>query len=1014
MDILSSIESEMNKTRGVPGMKSRPTSKILPEKMEVDSPPAGLGSFRIPKRTTNSNTSSAMRVSDNGNSADHPHRLFDTPLNIGDAQQRSTYSERDRSRYDIFQRGEMFETNDIKPSNLKDTNASGVRLATQVQIKSNDFKISLECAVLEVFKYNVDVTVVKIKKNGERQEFDATLAPKKVSSLNEKRRALKNVMSLFLKQYGISEFDVAYDSGSCLYTKNCLSQNNITVVYPKENLKERAVHYLGGNYLKEVRVTIQLTKMIPVRKGICNQDINSRELCSFIEVLLDNILHRKSDYIEVKDGMCFHKGSDNTQDISMGLVVKTGFKKSIRIVKSGPNAIPVLNLKVCKRPFYKEQGLIDFLAEKLGCPIDNLEYVLRSRRSEASKFVRNILATTVYNVPRDVHIAVVGKESAEEQIVPVLNTTVFQFFQDKYCITLQYPNLPLIGVKKGRSFLHYPIEMLKLSRYQTVSIDKLDKQAQVVSATRLMPEEYATIIMQQMRKSNFTSDNAHLASFGIKISENPNIEMAEVLQMPAIKTGTKIHDPSRFYLPNGMNWKETWRERYFVGAKVPKTMLVNYDNASRDERQLRQVINKLAQEGTKHDMMFDERKVDYTCWHSMGREDFLHEVKLLTNKGYKFILLISPGKRCEEVHHNLKDAEQRFNIPTQHISAHTLGLKGKIMGTQVIHGILSKINQKLGGINYNISITDEMCFTRNTQYLRDMYFSKQRMYVGLNVSHPAAMSVFDQQSKSSVRVPSTVGLCFTTTHPTAMRGTYWFQPPREHLIPQLRKAMIPVLKLFKEETGAYPKEVVVFRGGVSEGEFNKVRDFEGAGPNGIDAAFRDLNIDPSLYIISVQEKTNSKILLAKIPHNARPVDANVPAGTSMINGVTNPDFVEVILVSQMGQIGTSRCTRLTICYQHGGKVMDAETLRFTANAMCYAHGVSTCPTGLPSPLYGACNLSKRGHAVLKNSNDFGDTMSMRSGESDGFAEESGLISQNYCERMSEELAVTLKNTQFWA
>lgn len=60
---------------------------------------------------------------------------------------------------------------------------------------------------------------------------------------------------------------------------------------------------------------------------------------------------------------------------------------------------------------------------------------------------------------------------------------------------------------------------------------------------------------------------------------------------------------------------------------------------------------------------------------------------------------------------------------------------------------------------------------------------------------------------------------------THVRGDYWMQEPRLARIDNLAEHAEKAIKEFKESTGKPPQDIVVFRGGVSDGEFAKVGNF---------------------------------------------------------------------------------------------------------------------------------------------------------------------------------------------
>src|SRR5882724_11241740 len=59
--------------------------------------------------------------------------------------------------------------------------------------------------------------------------------------------------------------------------------------------------------------------------------------------------------------------------------------------------------------------------------------------------------------------------------------------------------------------------------------------------------------------------------------------------------------------------------------------------------------------------------------------------------------------------------------------------------------------------------------------------------------------------------------------PVNMRGGYWMQEARETTVKYLEGHVLSALKKYAEKNeGKLPLSIVVFRGGVSEGEYSKV------------------------------------------------------------------------------------------------------------------------------------------------------------------------------------------------
>lgn len=68
-------------------------------------------------------------------------------------------------------------------------------------------------------------------------------------------------------------------------------------------------------------------------------------------------------------------------------------------------------------------------------------------------------------------------------------------------------------------------------------------------------------------------------------------------------------------------------------------------------------------------------------------------------------------------------------------------------------------------------------------------------------------------------------MAFSCGEPFAMQGEYWMQEPRLHIAKFLKEHVEKAVRLFRDTSQAkrLPEHVVVFRSGVSEGEYAKVR-----------------------------------------------------------------------------------------------------------------------------------------------------------------------------------------------
>lgn len=852
-------------------------------------------------------------------------------------------------------------------------------------------------------------------------ENDATVQPKNAPAINKKIRVLSALMDMVLKKrFGIDERDsyaFVYDCGSALYTTVQLdSKGPISVEMLPDELRPDQIQYFGGKRLQHVTITLTLVQTIGLREAVDRlatdaATYNPRDVCAFLDVVSNASMIKNAEYHVIRNAM-FHRETDSDMSIDQGLCVRAGFEKSVKIAEVEGRPQFVLSFVAVNKPFYKELSVVDFLAYKLECRRpEDIERTLGRDFKFASAKVKGVLVSTTHleGEQKEFFIHSLHKQSANTEFIEDLRKSVAEYFMDKYHRRLQYPNLPLICDKRGKNYTFYPAEVLKVSRLQTVRVENLgNKQANVVEKTRLRPDQQVQYVRDALARSGLDRGTPYLAAFGVSIQSRPLEAKAVVLKRPTFVLGRNVTNEA-----GCDNDYRTMKDYFYVAARRIKPAVINYDHVARSEDQLRTLWEAIVTAGNGRGMKFDPER--YFNWNTMSDEEVISKLRDLKAEGYNFVFLVNKEKTTSIIHYQLKRAEQEVGICTQDVAASTACLGKGTPGAMTMFNLLVKMNQKMGGINYTLKITPNMTFSgMDANNLTEKYFSKSRMYVGLDLSHAGAQSMYDQQSKTEVRQPSIVGLCFTTVEPTAMRGSYFAQAPRLTKIQNLRKQFRGALEEFKRETGAYPREIVVFRGGLSEGEMDPFVETEVEGVDGMLAACDDCGITPNFYAIIVQMNCNVKVTRTNV-QRGQPAQCNVPPGTSLNEAVVNPQRVEVVLISQKGMIGTSRPTRCTLIYQRAPKQdrMNNEILRFVANSLCYAHGVSSCPTGIPAPLYGASNLAKRGAAVLRQlNNGCSDTMSMVSGGSTGSANEEQ--SALFYDKVTHDLRVSLETVQFWA
>jgi hypothetical protein len=166
--------------------------------------------------------------------------------------------------------------------------------------------------------------------------------------------------------------------------------------------------------------------------------------------------------------------------------------------------------------------------------------------------------------------------------------------------------------------------------------------------------------------------------------------------------------------------------------------------------------------------------------------------------------------------------------------------------------LLIQFNMKNGGVNHGL-VASRAFLAKNScpDWLVKKWFAPSRMFFGLEMSHAGPQSVFDRENakagKGKAGDPSITGVLFClllfflsfvltikiikivqmaytiNNKPVNMRGTYWMQESRVTSIKYLKNHVYTALMKYMElNKGAVPTNIVIYRGGVSEGDYQKV------------------------------------------------------------------------------------------------------------------------------------------------------------------------------------------------
>lgn len=178
------------------------------------------------------------------------------------------------------------------------------------------------------------------------------------------------------------------------------------------------------------------------------------------------------------------------------------------------------------------------------------------------------------------------------------------------------------------------------------------------------------------------------------------------------------------------------------------------------------------------------------------------------------------------------------------------------------------------------------------------------------------------------------------------------------MISDLKPMMIERLEEYYKRQNKYPAKVIVFRDGVSEGQFDLVLAQE---LPQIRQAFRSLkNCKPKLTIAICGKRHHARFYPTRTQDADR--TSNTKAGTIVDQGVTSVYDFDFYLQAHAGLQGTVRATHYSVIYDEAK--MGPDEIQQTTNDVSYLWARATKSVSLVPPAYHADTACERGRMWL--------------------------------------------------
>jgi len=671
-----------------------------------------------------------------------------------------------------------------------------------------------------------------------------------------------------------------------------------------------------------------------------------------LDVILNQAVVTNFNYTTI--GRSYFRNDGRVQDIGMGKEVWTGVFSSTRPHswdKGRTRYLATLNVDVSNKPAAKQVHLTNDSREMGDCYI---QQVLGKRRGsnnwrngmtwEQREMVEKDLKglKVRYELPDGTKRQYKCNglvEAARKQMIPDLKISVEKYFKERYKVTLKHPGLPCLWLGSMNKTIYIPMELCMMlaqhmPRHKVLHEDTVRKMIRHTAVSPPM-ERQKKIMDELQRNNNMYKNDPYCKEFGINIAGTMAQLTGRLLPPPGIqyRQGKEVSIDQQ----NPGKWVQRSQDMLYLSGSTLQYWAV-LDLCGREKlsgneykSMVKELVSVAKGVGFKIESSDDSLLYKQSS-EQMLEKDFADLVtrfdKARTRLEMVIVIMQFKGSPAYDVVKHLGDI--KYKIPTQCCIKRNVFKPGGQVNKQVLSNICLKLNSKLGGINHILA-----------QQSRPKLLDVPVMILGADVTHPAP-----SQKGQKPSIAAIVASMDPQASQYEVEVRVQDSGQNEEVIQDIRSVIKKLLlQFYKMTRSRKPQNLVMFRDGVSEGQFLTVMARE---LTAIRAACKDLqeNYEPKITYIVVQKRHHTRFF---------PMDrnqyrnGNALAGTVVDQGINHPTEGDFYLLSHEGIQGTSRPCHYHVLWDD--VKMTADELELLAYYLCHLYTRCTRSVSYPAPTY---------------------------------------------------------------
>ncbi|KAH9035274.1 argonaute-like protein [Lactarius hengduanensis] len=628
-----------------------------------------------------------------------------------------------------------------------------------------------------------------------------------------------------------------------------------------------------------------------------------------------------------------------TRDIGGGIVLWRRYFQSVRPAIGRM----VINIDISTGAMYMPGPLIDVALAILGRPGNPNALAPRQglpdrERIRIQRFITpGLKITTSYDqrdpnqAPRPRGVKKLSKEGARDltfELTGGQTTTVADYFRQKLNRPLRFPDVICVELASGALI---PLELCHVPPGQIMRKQvPPDKTNSVLEFATKRPNDRLGSIVNGPGVLEY-GQSEYVREFGMTVANEPIRIQARIMNPPTLRYHQSSKQPTARPRDGAWNLID---KRMFTPSIVAHWVIIIYE---RQQLFNDQVANQMASDLVRAceavEIPINPRPV-LIKWESrqgnIGQVCRLQlraasdECRLRVKSLPTLVVVVLPESGNDIVYSAVKHfGDVATGVVTQCMKSSKC-FRAK---PQYYANITLKLNVKLGGVN---SVPEP----RDISFLTDS--ANPTIVMSAAVTHPAPGSG-DRPSFTSL-----VGSIDTS----AVRyvSTMEMQTSRQEIIDAMESMSTYVLTQYKLNTGKYPKRILFYRKGVSEGQFATI--IKNELPL-IRNACKKLGFNPTITLIIVGKPGHVRFFPRSENEGDR--SGNCPAGTVVDSDVVNPVEFDFYLQSHGGLLGTSRPAHYNVLVDENR--FTADGLQALSYALCHVYARATRSVSIPAPVY---------------------------------------------------------------